>query len=250
MKKLFVFRRNKLERLPLAVLLFSLPTLAIAQLLAAQLLAAQPVAAQPPGGGYRGGGPELQDMRDGPMEVIDLPEPVVSITIEGDQRVMRANGLPNHPIGKFPNKDNPNAIRPREAVYKIPANPKIAERPSPAMPEFWFLHLTESCLTRALASFGRPTVTAMAVVLPAWAAVLVVPKVVEVLVDHAAAAVLLVAVLPVAVLLVAVLLVDRAAPMALGTTMRWRAEHVSGSIITTPTFSPPASITTTACPPV
>ena len=100
------------------------------------LLAACPTLteAQPQRGA--GGGPELQDMRDGPMEVIDLPKPMVSITVEGDYRVIRSNGLPDHAIGTFPNKDNPNALRPQQIEIKVPVKPKVADRPTPAMPEF------------------------------------------------------------------------------------------------------------------
>jgi hypothetical protein len=52
-----------------------------------------------------------------------LPESEVQITEEGDQRVIRANGLPNHSTGKFPNPGNPNSIRPQNYFFKIPLRP-------------------------------------------------------------------------------------------------------------------------------
>ena len=54
----------------------------------------------------------------------------ITITVEGDQRVIRANGIPNHPTGSFPNSDNPNRILEQNYVYRIPAKPRPAARPS------------------------------------------------------------------------------------------------------------------------
>ena len=55
----------------------------------------------------------------------------VSITIEGEWRVIRANGLPDHQPGKFPNAHNPNRIAPQNYVFRVPAHPKPAAQPSP-----------------------------------------------------------------------------------------------------------------------
>jgi hypothetical protein len=55
----------------------------------------------------------------------------VSITIEGDRRVIRANGLPDHETGKFPNRGNPNTIAPQNYVFRVPAQPKVAPSPRP-----------------------------------------------------------------------------------------------------------------------
>jgi len=55
----------------------------------------------------------------------------VSITIEGDQRVIRANGLPNHSTGPFPNRGNPNRIAPQNYLFRVPARPKAAAKPTP-----------------------------------------------------------------------------------------------------------------------
>lgn len=40
----------------------------------------------------------------------------VAITIEGEHRVIRANGLPNHAAGHFPNRNNPNRIAPQTCM--------------------------------------------------------------------------------------------------------------------------------------
>src|SRR5262245_12906284 len=55
----------------------------------------------------------------------------LSIAIEGDQRVIRANGLPNHLTGQFPNRGNPNRIAPQNYVFRVSAKPKEAAKPTP-----------------------------------------------------------------------------------------------------------------------
>ncbi|MEM9064442.1 MAG: YHYH protein [Planctomycetota bacterium] len=72
----------------------------------------------------------------GAMQAIELPVTQVSITIEGDSRVIRANGLPEHETGAFPNAGNPNALRPQEHEYRVPLKPTINAEPRRAGPEF------------------------------------------------------------------------------------------------------------------
>ena len=48
----------------------------------------------------------------------------VSIRIEGDLRIITANGLPNHKTGNFPNRGNPNAISEQQYEYRLPLKPK------------------------------------------------------------------------------------------------------------------------------
>ena len=55
----------------------------------------------------------------------------VSITLEGEWRVIRANGLPDHPTGHFPNAHNPNSIAPQNYVFRVPVHPQIAAKPTP-----------------------------------------------------------------------------------------------------------------------
>jgi len=55
----------------------------------------------------------------------------VSITIKGDQRVIEANGLPDHATGRFPNADNPNRIVAQSYRYTVPARPVPNTTPTP-----------------------------------------------------------------------------------------------------------------------
>jgi len=47
----------------------------------------------------------------------------VSITIEGDRRVIVSNGLPDHATGAFPNPGNPNRIAEQHYRFTMPAKP-------------------------------------------------------------------------------------------------------------------------------
>lgn len=55
----------------------------------------------------------------------------ISIEVVGDQRVIRANGIPDHLTGAFPNRGNPNPITAQQYVFRIPAEPKMAEQITP-----------------------------------------------------------------------------------------------------------------------
>lgn len=61
----------------------------------------------------------------------------VSITVEGGFRVISANGIPNHSIGRFPNNGNPNVISAQQHSFRIPAKPKVANRPTQSGPAFF-----------------------------------------------------------------------------------------------------------------
>lgn len=70
------------------------------------------------------------------MEKVELPEPSVTIRVDGEFRVMTTNTLPDHEIGEFPNPNNPNALRSVEREIRIPLNPELADRRIPSRPEF------------------------------------------------------------------------------------------------------------------
>ena len=55
----------------------------------------------------------------------------VSITIEGEFRVIRANGLPDHEMGRFPNAHNPNSASAQHYVFRVPLHPQAAPKPTP-----------------------------------------------------------------------------------------------------------------------
>ena len=53
-----------------------------------------------------------------------LPAPQVSITTEGEYRVIQANGVPNHEIGQFPGPGCPNAASAQSYRFRMPLHPK------------------------------------------------------------------------------------------------------------------------------
>lgn len=70
------------------------------------------------------------------IEVVPATEPAsgeakVSITVEGDRRVITANGLPDHATGRFPNRDNPNRIVSQNYRYTVPLRPVVNRSPTP-----------------------------------------------------------------------------------------------------------------------
>lgn len=54
----------------------------------------------------------------------------VSITVEGQYRVIRGNGIPNHETGEFPNQNNPNSIAPQNYTLRVPVKPTVAAKPT------------------------------------------------------------------------------------------------------------------------
>lgn len=81
-------------------------------------------------------GAYAQDQKNGTFSVTDgikcektvNIQNEVSISIQGQFRVIKANAIPNHKVGQFPNPGNPNTIREQKKTYKIPANPQKAEK--------------------------------------------------------------------------------------------------------------------------
>jgi len=56
---------------------------------------------------------------------------IVSIEVRGAYRYIRANGIPNHTTGRFPNRGNPNRVREQRYRYRVPADPQPAEKLTP-----------------------------------------------------------------------------------------------------------------------
>ncbi|MFN7138260.1 MAG: YHYH protein [Limisphaerales bacterium] len=50
----------------------------------------------------------------------------VSLVVEGDYRMIRANGIPDHSTGSFPNRNNPNRISAQNYTFRVPAKPTVA----------------------------------------------------------------------------------------------------------------------------
>ena len=70
---------------------------------------------------------------------VTWPNSRITITVEGDHRVIRANNLPKHATGIFPIRPtdpayqydrNPNSIQPQRILLTLPANPVVSATPS------------------------------------------------------------------------------------------------------------------------
>jgi hypothetical protein len=54
-------------------------------------------------------------------------ENTVSITTEGDFRVIKSNGWPDHAPGAFPRRGNPNAATEQSYSFRVPLKPRMSE---------------------------------------------------------------------------------------------------------------------------
>ncbi len=55
----------------------------------------------------------------------------VRFSVEGDHRIIRSDGLPDHETGAFPNRGNPNRISAQHYEMRVPAWPQPAIRNTP-----------------------------------------------------------------------------------------------------------------------
>lgn len=55
----------------------------------------------------------------------------ITIKVQGQYRVIEANGIPDHLIGRFPNSGNPNEVEPQSYRYRVPAYPQPANVRTP-----------------------------------------------------------------------------------------------------------------------
>jgi len=94
------------------------------------------------GRGGRSGPPPLQahsvTQSDGPASLIPATQAPIADSVfsqeEGETwRVIRANGISEHPTGSFPNPGNPNAISEQQYSYRVPAVPKMTGEILPAL---------------------------------------------------------------------------------------------------------------------
>jgi hypothetical protein len=98
----------------------------------------------PGGGGAHRTGTWVRDGRWFPSEKphvegnVMWPNAQITVTVEGDQRMVRANNLPTHATGEFPIRPgsaahafdrNPNRIAAQTVLLRLPAQPKAAAQP-------------------------------------------------------------------------------------------------------------------------
>ncbi|MBE9399431.1 YHYH protein [Pontibacterium sp. N1Y112] len=53
------------------------------------------------------------------------------IRVDGNYRLISSNGLPEHNTGRFPNANNPTAIREQSVTYRVPVKPIYRESTTP-----------------------------------------------------------------------------------------------------------------------
>src|SRR5882672_6681994 len=56
----------------------------------------------------------------------------VTITVTGGERIVSANGWPDHQPGDFPRPGNPNSIASQSYNFHLPAHPVISTQPTSA----------------------------------------------------------------------------------------------------------------------
>lgn len=93
----------------------------------------------PPPPGHRGGPPPHPGGRQHTAteaETLDLvpadqdapAASEVDIREQGNTRAVESNGIPDHRVGRFPNRNNPHEIQEQSYEFEIPLNPSPAEK--------------------------------------------------------------------------------------------------------------------------
>lgn len=62
-----------------------------------------------------------------------LPENQVKFVVKDGYRYIYSNGIPDHQAGRFPNRNNPNSIRPQQYQFRVTAEPKEARNVTPVL---------------------------------------------------------------------------------------------------------------------
>lgn len=122
------------------------------------------------GGGAFRTGPWVRDGKWYPREKatvdgsVTWPDSRISVDLEGEERVVRANNLPSHPTGRFPvarSDDayrydrNPNAIRAQDILLRLPALPEAAVQASCVPMGMIGFALTGAAIFNAFDAMGR-----------------------------------------------------------------------------------------------
>ena len=72
---------------------------------------------------------ETAVVADTPPPSVARPGNSVSITTEGEYRIFKSNGWPDHAPGAFPRRGNPNTVAAQNYTFRVPMKPKIADAP-------------------------------------------------------------------------------------------------------------------------
>lgn len=98
---------------------------------------------------------------------VSWPNSSLSITLEGDKRIIRANNLPQHTTGTFPIQSgdpayqydrNPNSIESQNILLSLPANPTAAASPGCLPMGIIGFALTGAAIFNAVDAAGRDAV--------------------------------------------------------------------------------------------
>lgn len=54
----------------------------------------------------------------------------VTLRISGGYRYVSGNGIPAHETGRFPNRNNPNSVRPQNNQFRLTLNPRVNSQPT------------------------------------------------------------------------------------------------------------------------
>jgi hypothetical protein len=55
----------------------------------------------------------------------------VSMTVSGGERLIQANGIPDHKPGQFPRRGNPNSLSEQHYSFQVPSQPRAQAHPTP-----------------------------------------------------------------------------------------------------------------------
>ncbi|MGV6812885.1 MAG: YHYH protein [Brevirhabdus sp.] len=84
------------------------------------------------------GPPRMRDHRSTKAKALELQRAAVTktgaqveISTQGGMRIITANGVPTHAVGRFPNAGNPNKIRAQRYRFEMPLNPSKGRARAP-----------------------------------------------------------------------------------------------------------------------
>ncbi|MEM7760316.1 MAG: YHYH protein [Cyanobacteria bacterium P01_A01_bin.40] len=63
-----------------------------------------------------------------PATVPPITDSKISMSVDGEWRILESNAISEHNTGEFPNEGNPNTISEQPRTHLVPANPKLASK--------------------------------------------------------------------------------------------------------------------------